>query len=398
MSAEIYSYSLYTPNNGRYFHANYLGTASVPNYLYLNYQVTDVNLYSQYCQNLANSSFSPDSINLFPMATRYFSPAENVYVIERPPFQIDLDFSTKRSYEPRKSFKVLESTKLWIPWTVSVINVNNTSHDSFTFDLYFNDKPVTSIDEILIQSWLPNTSSSRVCLGQDTLKIQQLLQQGSSITDIYNVMFNSFFAGWNSDLSPIFVYTDYIAEFTKKISTNKKAPKDISSPPHYWTKSNSNYLKNILYTLSHMTLEEIFQYIQSVKQKYSSSQTTHSTFSSVITRASNQKDYILSTEDVITPYLYSYLNALNTSSFSISQFPDFVDAKFQIAIENFSDSFDYRLFINNPFIISQIFKRSRDTIFNSDQNIALQIMNFDFSQVVQYNLQPNLEVANANAN
>jgi hypothetical protein len=211
--------------------------------------------------------------DVYPMAVRYADPINNIYVVERPPFEIDVDFSTNKSFRSRKVPKVFLSNKMYIPWTVSFIKFSKSFSDnsySYEFYLYFNNKPISSMDDILIPAWLPNVSSNgQVCMGEDSRLVVSLLADSSqsSFLEIYNTIFNNFFSGWNSDLLPFFCDTDFSLQFREKlIDTFPKVrwPNTFSQRKTYWPGNNNAYIKNILLMVSHMDYPQMSQYIDSV--------------------------------------------------------------------------------------------------------------------------------------
>ena len=93
-----YNYSLYTPEN--IFNLVHSAVPmTIENDLWLNYQVSFLDTYK-----LIENHFESDSnkdYSLLPLAVRYVSPDSKIYFIERPPFQIEIDFSASSSYRPR---------------------------------------------------------------------------------------------------------------------------------------------------------------------------------------------------------------------------------------------------------------------------------------------------------
>jgi hypothetical protein len=137
-----YNYSLYTPQN--IFNLTHQATPRVvDNDLWINYQVSFLDT-NKVIEDRSKSAFTRD-YSLLPLAVRYSSPDGKTHIIERPPFEIEVDFSTATSYRPRTTPKYLQSVKMWIPWTVSVISTEYQSgsfSSSFSFHLYFNDGPL----------------------------------------------------------------------------------------------------------------------------------------------------------------------------------------------------------------------------------------------------------------
>lgn len=431
MTTSRYHYSIFTPYNNRYFHLAYTASTQLPGFLSIAYDVVDAGLYSSYSSYIEKKNYK-ENFDLLPMAVRYASEYKDFYVIERPPFQIEVDYSKNSSYRHRKSFKNLESATMWIPWTVSFIKFPTSfNYNDFSFELYFNNKPLTSLDDKLVHCWLPNTSSSRVCLGQDQVNVVQLLKNASSITDIYNQMFNSFFAGWNSDLIPTFLDTPFLSNFTSNLSSKKDSPKNIASSVNEWySRSKSKALQNILYTFSNMQIEQMFEYIESVKKydsqleddsyyknryavSYSSLLDNKSFYKSIQSRLNTTPNFADSSYPQNSYYAYYKFNDLLNSIIISSGSKNLYKYRFQVQIfldqkisqdSDSNDCVSINDFIDNPYIISKIFLKCQDILVESAEDYSSSIstysqvvtIEFNLSEVIQYNI-PRKENSHANA-
>ena len=368
-----YNYSLYTPENN--FHLTHQAFPTViQDDLWINYQVSFLNTYKLITEHSASSSTRDYS--LLPLAVRYSSPDGKTHVIERPPFEIEIDFSASTSYRPRTSPKFLQSAKIWIPWTVSVISCNQSGSfsSSFSFHLYFNDGPLKSFDDKLVACYLPNSSSGSICMGQDSLITSQLIQNGSSITEIYNHTFNSYFGGWNCDLSPHMQNLEYFAPIIEKISLASKKHAGFLNNVGY-RHNTPKYFKSLLFLLSKTSLQEHIGYITYTKQKTSNHPTLRRHFENSYAYSSSLISQSYS--NAVTPW--SKIARVLTSFYA--HYPSAaIEKSFKVVIKNYQSSFiaDY---ISNPYIVSSIYKSMLDSDSDSDYESLKQ---FDHSEIAPY--------------
>jgi hypothetical protein len=365
-----YNYSLYTPQN--IFNLTHQATPRVvDNDLWINYQVSFLDT-NKVIEDRSKSAFTRD-YSLLPLAVRYSSPDGKTHIIERPPFEIEIDFSTATSYRPRTTPKYLQSVKMWIPWTVSVISTEYQSgsfSSSFVFHLYFNDGPLQSFDDKLVPCYLPNSSSGNICMGQDSLPTSQMIENGSSITDIYNHTFNSYFGGWNCDLSCAMQNLEYFAPIVEKISQNKKSAAIISN--YYKRHNTAKYYKSLLYLLSNISLQEHIGYITYTKEKTSYHPTLRHHFNK-----SNLDSFILisqSHQNATAPW--HRIARILTHNYG--QYPSVVnETSFKVVIKNYQSSLilDY---ISNPYIVASIYKAMLNFDPDNLQN------EFDHSEIAPY--------------
>lgn len=392
-----YDYTFYNADDGLLFALNYSGAPNfIGNEYYYTYNTSFASLKSE-AANATLDTLHSEDYSLYPMAVRYADPAKNFYIIERPPFQIDVDFSTAKSYRQRKSPKYLSTTKIWVPWTVSILSFNVSSQIStnqFTFGIYFNNKPLSSIDEHVLPCYLPNTDySGRICMGQDSLPVSQIISKDpKDITAIYNAAFNSYFAGWNSDLLPEFYLTPYIKDLIcNRISKIKGSPKhyrDFIYSINYVNRfdgSNAKYLSSILYTVSNMSLDEIFQYIESCKEVYEKNPNPN--------RKTSLKDRLrMYLSSMPTYSLFGMPEQVNDSTYyrsvhSLFKKTNPISSRITVVINGFPDEISSNPadFIDNPYIIHKIYS-SLYTQFQSDTpSIGINTITLPYSEVVQYN-------------
>ena len=241
----------------------------------LNYTFCIKNTESTILQNytLENSNkMNPTyNSNVLPVAVRYMDYKNGLYAIERPPFQIPLDFSFKKAMD-RKLVPFLEGRKIWIPWSISVIDYSPSSdtRDFYQQRLYFSKKSLSSMEDEVYEAILPNIySDGRICFGDSTYNLQQLLQRGDisrNIASVYAFMFNDYFSAWNPDLAryPVIAYN---VLSSMKIFDRIKAAK-IKKTPKYlddartWKYNQSKYWSAFLFCMSFLDYEETLEFYQ----------------------------------------------------------------------------------------------------------------------------------------
>jgi hypothetical protein len=358
---QSYNYNLYNPKNSLFFNLSYLNSASVFDSYHMTYSVSLTNLYDFYFQK-ASSIYHKRDFSLLPLAVRYYNFIDDIYVIERPPFEIEVDYSSASSYRSRKNLSYLRDTKMWVPWTLSIIKLDK-KNGNYSFNLYFNDGPINSFDEAVIPSYLPNCNShANVCMGEDSKYIsEKIMSKNFNLTDIYNEMFNQYFIGWNKDLQPRFYITDYYISLLKnKISQYKNCPKSLKLDNHYTRfhlpYNNSQYLAAILYSFSKMNFQETMQYVSSAKDSLLKDAARYSSY----TPAHSLKDHINS-------FLNSYNRDRQNTDFNdyyyhnnflfeITSTEFTLHSSYKVCLENVHLSdFDVIDVIDNPYLISIIY-------------------------------------------
>lgn len=153
-------------------------------------------------RSLKSSNVNPD--NLYPIAVRYIG-VNNVYVIERPPFKVSVDFKNARASYTQDPISPVE---IWIPWTVMILPWNDIiAGDPSSVRLFFNDGPIQSLEDKLIPGYLPNSySDGRICWSNSFNNLlSQLNVSGPQSVDInylYSSILNDYMmGGWNTDLN-----------------------------------------------------------------------------------------------------------------------------------------------------------------------------------------------------
>lgn len=241
----------------------------------LNYTFSIKNTESTVLENytLENSNkMNPTyNSNVLPVAVRYMDYKNGLYAIERPPFQIPLDYSFKKDMD-RKLVSFLEGRKIWIPWSISVIEYSPSSdtRDFYQQRLYFLKKSLNSMQDEVYEAILPNIySDGRVCFGNSSYNLQQLLQRGDiarNIASVYAFMFNDYFSAWNPDLAryPTIAYNvlSSMKIFDRiKDAKVKKTPKYLDDA-RTWKYSQSKYWSAFLFCMSFLNYEETLEFYE----------------------------------------------------------------------------------------------------------------------------------------
>lgn len=166
--------------------------------------------YIDHERSIKSTTFNPNS--LYPIAVRYVSN-DNVYVIERPPFRLSVDFKNSRAAYDSPKIKPVE---IWIPWTVMVLPWNQVVNgEPSNLRLYFNDGPIQSLDDCVVAPYLPNSySDGRICWSNSFSNLlSQLNTTGPDSVDVnylYSSILNDYLmGGWNTDLNFHYRYLQY---------------------------------------------------------------------------------------------------------------------------------------------------------------------------------------------
>lgn len=251
---------------------NFIGT-SYTKHLTLSYtnlgSVSNNDFYALKNKNLSNHA--KDFV--YPMAVRYISN-KNTYVIERPPFRLNIDYRQGTAYSNAGKFPELS---MWVPWTVMVFNGAEIASGEFNnVKLYFNDGPIESLDDILITSFYPNSyGDARICYSGSLSDFNNVLSlrefENGNISYIYNYIFNNYMmGGWNSDLDsylPTKFYRAVAANRTSQPANVRKSfPMlelfiDPKQDEDFYKKIASSVPKVLFNKLKKMFSRETFSYI-----------------------------------------------------------------------------------------------------------------------------------------
>jgi hypothetical protein len=209
----------------------------------------------------------------YPIAIR--AVKDNVYLVERPPFQIKVDYSPTRSGLSRRSIKPVT---IWIPWTVTVYDLSTTVHNFLSnYQIHFNDSSLASLDDQIIPAYTSNVyGDGKICLGQSYNRLAELIRDETidSFASLHSYMFNEYFTGgWNADLSNnlyqslLTVGSPYlIPNYSDLSESHPIAKRAIDSKIKMFTSKSYIYTTaNMYYNLSLLTLEETLDLLKSLK-------------------------------------------------------------------------------------------------------------------------------------
>jgi len=239
----------------------------------------------------------------FPVAVRAIN--KDTYVIERPPFKTSVRLSLRRAYLSKhlKDFPVL--CEIWIPWTVSILKLRDESFGSIkpSMKMYYNDGPLSSLDEPLSPSWTPNMhGSGEMCLGDTLNNFEKEVSSGNlnpnNVQEVYNYLINDYFnGGWNMDLGGGLIENlcnNNIGKFTRnplnnpelilRAKKNKLKFKMIDDSSRKSTVVKTNYL-----TWSLLTLSEVLEAVKLYKETFNEHYIARYTLNTII--ASNDTEF-----------------------------------------------------------------------------------------------------------
>ena len=217
-----------------------------------------------------------DSLNgPYPIAVRYMD--KGVFLVERPPFQMKIDYSPTKSNRVRRPIKPVT---VWVPWTVSVYNLSSDVNTMLnSYKIYFNDSSISSLEDRLITNYFCNVyGDGKICLGRSAQGVQDKLQN-NEITDfatLHSYMFNEYFSGgWNTDLGSnlyslmktidsSYMIKDYTDLSDSSIDARAKKLKLKFFKSHH----PAYEIANSFYNLSLLSLEETLNMVTEVKQKH----------------------------------------------------------------------------------------------------------------------------------
>lgn len=150
---------------------------------------------------------------LYPIATRYIDSSGNYY-IERPPFQVDIDYKIGGASSRTK--RRVTDKKIWVPWTLFIFNPDNMGNAR----MLFSHKSLTHESDVYVTGYLPNLySDGNICYSNSLNTIPDIDPNTKlSIAQVYALMINEYFAGsWNADLGNTWqsIYTYYYSLITK---------------------------------------------------------------------------------------------------------------------------------------------------------------------------------------
>lgn len=165
-------------------------------------------------QNYKKNTSPLENKEIYPIAVRYIDE-NNTYYIERPPTYTEVSFALK----PGKNI----STKIWIPWTMFVVN----EKDHYNTFLFFSSQQLQSMQSKYTPALTPNIySQGKVCYGASFHKMDL---EVDNIRTLYATLYNEYMSGgWNSDIGPNIEPLMY-HNTTTILQSSKKNINDIPS-------------------------------------------------------------------------------------------------------------------------------------------------------------------------
>jgi hypothetical protein len=126
-----------------------------------------------------NNSTTPVISDIYPIATRYID-TNGTYYIERPPFQTEVDYKIGGASSRTK--RKLTNIKIWIPWTLFVINPKTQKTA-----MYFSHKSLTNMEDVYFATYLPNTyQDGSICYSHSISSMPEYNEFSSlSVSQLY---------------------------------------------------------------------------------------------------------------------------------------------------------------------------------------------------------------------
>lgn len=142
--------------------------------------------------------------NILPLSVRYIDDL-GTYYIERPPFKVKINYKNARAMYHGA---IVDDLEIWIPWTLMIIPASFYNHfDPTHVRMYYSHKPLQSLEDSYLYSFLPNTySHGAICWSQSFQKLISLDQTKNQINSFdatywHSMIINDYMmGGWNNDL------------------------------------------------------------------------------------------------------------------------------------------------------------------------------------------------------
>lgn len=311
-----YDYFICSKNGGyfgsEYDYSNYNSHKRIK-YEFIMHNTEASILKSDYTERMLSTRPSVDS-TLYPLAIRYMDKENGIYVIERPPFQIPIDYSMKK-FNSRKQLDTLKDKLVWIPWTISIVNMGTNASD-YEHRLYFRDSPLNSCDDILMSATLPNLfHDGRICFGDSINMLANKVNAGEityDIASVFTYMFNDYFSVWNPDIA--FSSEDIHSVLSKMGIFDRIRKLKLKKMPasfdvlRIWRSSSAKFWHSFLYVMSFLNYEETIDFYNQVhRKKYSD--------------AGDRSSYTLSTE--LSRFYTQNAITFSDKNYFVASIPDF---------------------------------------------------------------------------
>lgn len=292
-------------------------------------------------QDTSNRVFSEDHENIYPIAIRYITN-NGWYFIERPPFQVNVDLKLAPGSSSSKNR--LSSFKVWVPWTISVINPKASS-----FRIFFSDSPLSSLDSVYLPTFLPNSyEDGSICFSNSLSSYDIHDISHTDIKRLYSIMFNEYVSGgWNLDLTAnIHRYTKIIKTIYQQLSEEDKTSSSIykflnvdidqikKAIPHLsnnkihnlisqnFLNSFTNEIPYMLIAFSTFTLEETLDFYRQIIQSMTPDYFPNSSFRSIVDKVKDNSTHTFVSSYTSFPvnFYSTYMHENNHSSYSYRKF------------------------------------------------------------------------------
>jgi hypothetical protein len=352
-----------------------------------------------------------------PIAVR--AKIDNTYIIERPPFKTSVRLSQTRA--SRVSKEAVTLCEIWIPWTVYIFNPKNPQGYP-SLEMYFNDQPLSSMDDIVSQPLTPNVhTGGQICFGQTIALYTEAVQNGElnsdNVSEVFHFLINDYFnGGWNLDLGPGEVkrLCDYnVGLFThlpndSSVLAERMKVKKLKIKNTFRSYSNASSRYPYL-TWSLMELEEVLEAVRLYKKSISSVNDRYALSKLVDIQLEKEDLSELSNTDAILKKMYmidsssslswsitikisnelilDYL--LNKDKLTQEEIDTLVSSNSKSMIHSYSERAGKLLILDNTSKIIDFIRKSFDEIsfciFNNNESHHI---NISFDDLIKENSQP----------
>ena len=369
-------FNFHSFNSYRYMNAN----SNFPTVYGLNYTSKKASDFFEYFNSLTSYNIeNKDITEIYPIAVRYTN-GKNLWVIERPPFKATVTYRQTRSSSDALKEKTYD---IWMPWTIMVLNIDfsMSSYDSY---LFFNDKPLQSLDDKLIPCFFPNIyGDGRMCLNQTTIGLQQHLAKTQSfdISTVYNYIINDYMSGgWNLDLGS-HNYDFYLHLRSNDLKSKYPSLNKLNETVLLGNKSlrikpatSLTLKRKINVSLSYFSSIDSEEMLKTVSESIQMAQTSNRSISlSDLLPNLSQHNGSLKT---FSDFFYSF--SRTTSSSFNSSFVLMISPELDLQIKNNEDSCMQHFMSALKLFISE---------FHSSENIAL-LEDPHYYKMIQKNINP----------
>ena len=235
-------------------------------------------IWSKFYKLFSNHIPSAESLFSKPLPIAVRALSANTYMIERPPFKTNVRLSFSRANRVKQEANSF--CEIWIPWTVSFLTLNPLDESCPSLRMYYNDGPVTSLDDILTPAWTANIhSSNEICFGSTVDAWYEAIGNKTinknNVNDVYNFLINEYFSGgWNLDLGAgkiTEICRQNVGHFVRNIFNNENLLKvadslKIKFKKYSFLSSSLSNVKNYYLTWSLLELSQVLNSVSYIKE------------------------------------------------------------------------------------------------------------------------------------